>query len=363
MRFIIFLLGIFVPLLSPAQSRIPDLTIGSDLRGAPELVLCSQNLDNYGSLGSVKRRNRFTSPELLRDKEIALARRFAGADCDVIAVQEVLGSGDIEAVQALEKLAGVLHRYTNRIFKAYVGRSNDKLGHTGFLIAADRAVVLNTLSYARVELPKLVDGEKPRLFSRGPFEVQLRVKPIGEGSEKLVNLVTFHFKSKHSASNDPAQLEWETSRMQMAEALRRIVEERHKSALESGESLLVLLGDRNSNFDSASAKILEGVVKLNNFKGDGVCRVSKRGVPLCQAGMAKPQVLFSVLLQDPQTKIQSGTFRYGKIYSWLDEILMPTESLPVAWQKYNSMADYDCGVVRSFPESSDHALVYVKLNW
>jgi hypothetical protein len=127
--------------------------------------------------------------------------------------------------------------------------------------------------------------------------------------------------------------------------------------------VLIVLGDRNSNFDTASARILEGTLALKHFQEEGGCRLSKRGVPLCKQGTALPQRLFSVLLGDPQTKLQPGTFRFKKEYSWLDDILMPLESLRYTWRSFDNSESYDCGVVNEPGLASDHALVYVKLNW
>lgn len=349
--------------LATAQSRSNLLSDSGDPRGEPELTICSQNLELYGLLTFMKAAKAGYTANDLDDKETALARRFAAAHCDVIAVQEVLGKTEPDARAALEQLGAAARRVSNRYYAAVVGESTDGKMRTGFLVAKDRAEIISSLSYARVELPKLTAKDKPKLFTRGPTEVQISVKGKGDAPSKIINLVTIHFKSKHSSKDDPTALEWETSRMQMAEAVRRIVEERFAGSFANSESLLVVLGDRNSNFDVASAKILEGTLVLKNFQADGACRLSKRGVPLCKAQTAAPQRLFSVLLGDPETKGKPGTYRYKDVYSWLDEILMPAESLPYAWERFDSNGNYDSGVVYEPKEASDHAMVWTRLNW
>ena len=151
--------------------------------------------------------------------------------------------------------------------------------------------------------------------------------------------------------------------MEMSEALRRVLEARHKSAFASGESILVVLGDRNSNFDVASARILEGSLTLGSFTGGGPCRLSKRGVPLCKAESEAPRKLFSVITSNKESMPQYGTFSYKGEYSWLDDILMPAEILHYAWMTPYSEGKYDAGAVYTPKEASDHAMVYVKLNW
>jgi predicted extracellular nuclease len=352
-----------VALSSSAQSRSNQLNVLDDPRGPPELVVCSQNLQNYGTWDQVNGRGSSPTPEALRLKERDLVARFVRARCDVIAAQEILGVDMQKGTKSLEALAKALQLGTGRFWEVRLGASLDKTLHTGMLVARDRAEIVSTLSYENVELPKTSEKQKPRLFRRAPIEVQLLVKGRGESSSKSVTIVNFHFKSKSGSKDDPAALEWETYRMEMAEALRRIVENRHARSFGSGESILVLLGDRNSNFDAASAKILEGALTLKNFQSGGTCRLSKRGAPLCQAAAQLPQRLFSVLTTDPQTKGHPGTYLYKNIYSWLDDILLPAESLPFAWRAFDSEGDYASGVLSDPPDASDHALVWTALNW
>ncbi|MBX7144071.1 MAG: hypothetical protein K1X79_06445 [Oligoflexia bacterium] len=345
------------------QSRTSTLAPNEDPRGPAELTLCSQNLENYGSFTDAKIRNPALTTEEFGEKERGLARRMAKAGCDVVAVQEVLGKSDEVALAALQRLAQVLQSQTNRRYESRVGPTLDKFSHVGYLLAVDRVTFFNSVSYEKIELPKLTDKEKPREFIRVPLEVQLVVKPLAGSASKTIGLVNIHFKSRRGASGDPAELEWETYRMQMAEAVRRIVEKRFARSLGSGESLLAVLGDRNSNFDTATARILEGSLNLRNFKDSAGCRLSKRGVPLCQAGFSSPAELFSVLTGDPQVKLQPGTQRYKGEYSWLDDILVPAESLRFAWRTFESVGDYDSGIVYEPTSASDHALVWVKFNW
>ena len=151
--------------------------------------------------------------------------------------------------------------------------------------------------------------------------------------------------------------------MQMAEAVRKIVEKRHSRSFSTGQSILLIAGDRNSHWDTASAKILEGSLVLKNFKEGGGCRLSKRGMPLCKAQAAFPQKLFSVLTTDPQSGELPGTLFFQGEYSWLDDIIMPHESLPFAKGERGIDGDYDSGVVYEPKTASDHAMVWVKLNW
>lgn len=334
-----------------------------DPRGAVDLVVCSQNLKLFGEYDVVASRGGKISKELYEDKVLALSKRFASAECDVVAVQEIIGRNSESLTKGLEVLAKKLRELTNRSFEVKAGPPADGSMALGFLVAKDRAEILNTVSYSSVELPKLTPKQKPRLFTRSPLELQLAVNSREGQVRKNITIVNFHFKSKRGSAGDPSGLEWETYRMEMSEALRRIVERRLKGAFASGESLLMLVGDRNSNFDVASAKILEGSLTLKSFQVEAPCRLTKRGAPICKAGEALPQRLFSILTGNPKTRSLPGTYKYKDEYSWLDDILMPAESLPFAWDEAATEGVFDSGVVYEESDASDHAMVYVKLNW
>jgi hypothetical protein len=336
---------------------------GTDPRGLVDLTICSQNLKLFGTYETVKSRAPNTTKGEHELKLEELTKRFVTARCDVIAMQEVMGEKEGDAKAALDELAAQIRRVTNRVFISRVAPVAEGKMTLGYLIAQDRATVVSALSYAKIELPIIGEKERPRVFQRTPMELQVTVGGRDGGEPRTVSIVNFHFKSKRGGASDPTGLEFETYRMEMAEALRRIVESRHQQSFASGESILVVLGDRNGNFDVASARILEGSLVLANFRKDGGCRLSKRGVPLCKTGISLPQRLFSVFARNERSKQVPGTFSYQGEYSWLDDILMPAESLSYAWRSAFKEGVYDSGVVYEPKGASDHALVYVRLNW
>ena len=345
------------------RSPTKYVTPGTDPRGLVDLTICSQNLKLFGTYETVKSRAPNTTKGEHELKTEELVKRFVSARCDVIAMQEVMGEKEADAKAALDELAAQIRRVTNRSFISRVAPVAEGTMTLGYLIAQDRATVVSALSYAKIELPIIGEKERPRVFQRTPMELQLTVASRDGGEPRTVSIVNFHFKSKRGGASDPTGLEFETYRMEMAEALRRIVESRHQQSFASGESILVILGDRNGNFDVASARILEGSLLLANFRKDGGCRLSKRGVPLCKTGISLPQRLFSVFARNERSNQVPGTFSYQGEYSWLDDILMPAESLSYAWRSAFKEGVYDSGVVYNPKGASDHALVYVRLNW
>lgn len=349
--------GIAVASPRTSQQSVPH----ADPRGEAELVLCSQNLENLGVYNDSKARMSKITPEEYEKKIAALVERFLSAKCDVVAVQEVIGASDKKAKGVLAGLAAKLSSRAGRIYEARVGPTNDKILHNGLITATDRVTVLSTLSYRKVELPKISKSQRPRFFSRGPFEVQLRINGRGDSPSRNATIIVLHFKSQGGREADPAGLHWETYRMEMAEALRRIVESRHARAFAGPESLLMVVGDRNSSLDRATAQILHGVLNIEDFNSrNAPCRLSKNGVPLCQGGAFKPQRLFSLIT--PET-LPTGTFHYKKNTEWLDDILVPSETLRYAWENYVEDGRLSVGGRNAPANASDHTLVKATFNW
>jgi predicted extracellular nuclease len=349
--------------LGRAQLRVSNFETEDDPRGEPEVVICNQNLGNFGALRDVQSRDASIDSNQLLNKQVDIVKRFMKHGCDIIAVQEVLGRTPELAHQALKQLTDLLQKKTNRFFISVVGEGEDPLSRVAFLYARDKVSLLNTVIYNNVELPRLSPEDKPEFFARAPLEVQFTTKPGVNPVQKIISLVNIHFKSKRAGRDDPAALEWETTRMVMAEAVRRIAINRHRKSISLGDSIVVILGDRNSSQFSASARILEGTLRLSNFQNDGGCRLSESGFPLCKANSSGPKDFISVLTDDPGTRTQPGTFRYEGKYHWLDDILLPQESLRYAFARYDQPGRYDVGLVTEYPKASDHTMVYVKLNW
>lgn len=335
----------------------------TDPRGPEELIVCSQNLENYGTFKQIRSRSPGKTLEDVKRRTSELVSRMTKAKCDVIAVQEIFGEKKEDSEPGILQLVQELRLQTNRMFDHILGDAVEGPLRVGFLVAKDRASIESSLSYTKVELPTLTPQQAPRVFPRPPLEIQIQVKPRGESVSRNVVLVNMHLKSKAGGKNDPTGLAWETARMEMAEGLRRIIELRMKHSLATAETPLIILGDRNSDFDSASARILEGSLSLKEFQGEAPCRLSKNGVPLCQPGVQKAQKFFSVLSLDPEVRGIGGTFVFKGDKSWLDEILLPQSSLPHAWSQFDREGNYNTGIISQPADASDHALVWVGLNW
>jgi hypothetical protein len=349
----------FASLLS-AQSRTNLENISLDSRKT-SLVVCSQNLKNYSGEPLKKIAGKLVQAEP-NAKEKDLIKRFMKAECDVIGLQELVGSTNEIAAFNLDRLAEILKISTSRRFISKIGDVNENSQRNAFLVAADKAQIINTVTYRRLLLPKLDNNQKPRQFTRSPLEIQISVDGKDGRLDKNISILNLHFKSKSGSKDDPAALQWETYRMEMAEGIRRVLENRFKNQMEAGEPV-ILLGDRNAHFDTASARILEGSLVIEDFKEKGRCRLTKRGTPICQGNIRQPVKFFSVITNDPETAKLPGTFVYNKVFSFLDDILVNPQAVVLFRENIDKEGNYNSGIINGYQEASDHALVWSKLSW
>lgn len=355
--------AVTTPSILSAQTRTNIEVLDDPGARRPQVTICSQNLQMYGRYTEVRSRLGNLSVEEFREREAGLVRRMVSARCDIVAVQELVARTDDKADEVVALFAQALRRGSGRVFDGKAGFSNDEGLRNGILVARDRGAIENVVSYHRAELPKLSEDQKPRFFGRGPLEAQIRIQPRGEAASELLTIINFHFKSRAGSADDPTGLGWETYRMEMAEALRRIVLERHRASMSGGGGIVVLAGDRNADFDSATAKILEGVLELEDFKTGAPCRLGKRGTPLCQAGRTRAPLLSSTLTLDPEVFLLGGTYQFGARKFWLDDILLPSAATGFGWTSATQEGDFDSGVIAEPEGVSDHALVYTRLYW
>ena len=147
--------------------------------------------------------------------------------------------------------------------------------------------------------------------------------------------------------------------MEMAEALKSKILAKYLPQVEKDKLILLMMGDRNSNHNSAAASILRGELSLNRFSKHGDCQISKEGLPLCRDRRIDSPKYISVLQNNSALSGVNGTFRYKRNFTWLDDIMMPAPSLKYAGDK---LTQYNSGIIDHYSDASDHALVWIKLN-
>ncbi len=340
----------FVPLVS-AQDQ--PLTSPHE----PELRLCSQNLFNYGAEERKKKRKK-GAREKQRDFLVA---RFLAADCDVIAVQEVIGETEREAKTILGSLADSLSARSERKFVPYVTSGRSDRIRNGFLIAESKVRVLEVEALRYEHLPKmslLGPGER---FDRPPLILTLQVPGRGSAEPRTFVVASFHFKSKAKSFQDPARLSFELVRMQMAEKIREYVSA--KAATLGSGATPILLGDTNSEPGSAAGAILTGRLRLSQFTEQSGCRVTELLEPACNEQVpaeASFAGLLATSVREGENRERVHTYRYRGTSSIIDDIFIPTTALSLVRGPAKRIV---AGTNGEYFKGSDHLLVWAEVNW
>ena len=332
----------------------------------PELVVCSQNLNNFGLIDSRHKKKHKRNPyrkkrKRHKDKPAKqlshLVERFNQAGCDIIAAQEVTGENPHIAKGRLSIIANKLSKLRGVPFAAQVGDSRDRRIRNGFIYNAKKIEVIDLESYARKPIPKLEALSPLRYYSRGPFVLVAKVKP-GDGKPiKEVAIVNVHFKSKADSYKDPSKTKFELRRMEMAEGARKLADK-----YENEDRITLIAGDLNSRRNSSSAEILAGERVLDDFRRSSGCRVDKDLSSDCGRRLRSSSFvrLFDSTLDRGRSIGAKGSFRYKGMFEQIDEILISDEDLKFVQKSDKSL---NVGLSGVFGKGSDHKLLWTKLNW
>ena len=314
------------------------------------LRICSQNIYRYGA-----KYRKFSNKR--RQKQLGyLITRFKKANCDIIAIQELPGASYREAERILDDLAFELQRRSGEVFEAYIGKSHDRFIRNAFLVRKSLGKVEDVKQYYRVALPRLRKGYgRTNRFSRGPLGLFILT---AKGRNLFV--VTMHFKSKRGAHKDPTGTKFEALRLEMAEGLRAIVTKEMKNL--PSDTVLVVLGDRNTSAGSGSSEVLEGLRRLDDFSYHG-CRLDKKLKADCgQLRRHSAQLigLFTYRKSSNPRKYRAGSYRHKKREELIDEILVREKDLALFRRSDKTLA---IGFGGQFYKGSDHKLLWANLDW
>lgn len=329
----------------------------SELAPRSRLRICSQNIQRF-----TERSQHWSAEKQERQLEY-LVTRMKRAQCDIVALQELVGPSKDESQTIANQIAGALSKRVGAPYSAIVASSNDRVLRNGMLYRADALKVEKILELHREPLPRLQYQRGPAgHYSRGPLAVLFSVTAdTPERPQRYVMPVTMHFKSKSRGYKDPTGTEYEILRMQMAEGLRSSIQ-MHLREMPAG-TIPLLLGDRNSEHDSATAAVLEGALTLESFR-QGSCRVGKSARANCDDSVRpvervqRPFVgLFSLRRNEQQSN--EGTHRYRGKATLIDEILVRPGDLGLLRRTNGSLA---IGLEGEFFKGSDHKLLWAELN-
>lgn len=354
----------------PARSAGDERAAGEP-RG--ELRVCGENLDRFGQprhergsgdegrSGADGRRGKRRRRDRSEGQLEFLVQRMKDARCDIVAVQELYGGDKAEAEKNAATLARALSDATNREFRAFAGESEDVAIRNGFLVASDLGTVVEVKSYDDEPLLRLKSYGPVGKFQRPPIGLFLRLP--GQAGERdtpiSVFVLNFHFKSRSFGFKDIFHTDFETLRMEMAETTRRIFEREAQWVGKNG--IAVMLGDRNNEIGSATAEILSGVKRLEDFQRQGACELDEALRPRCNIPISRPRAIVPLLELRAERGEAVASYRYRGKEEVIDEILVPEHQLPLLERGDGRRArGLRVGVEGDFFRGSDHRLTWAE---
>lgn len=323
------------------------------------VVVCTQNLWNYGLPESVKRLRRPDVPldslrASLEKQEEALAARLSR--CDLVAVQELVGD-DEEARRGLDRLAQVLSRKAGRPYRARLADTRDVI-RNGFLIRTEgRFREIEFVGrHSRDRLPS-VRGFSKGAWDRGPAEIVVEVE--GAGSGPRLRVISAHLKSKAQGNRpaDPNGERWERLRVLQANALVDLARQRMK---EHPGDVIVVAGDFNNVRGSATRAVLSGGLHPADLLSPRDC-IGSVGEIQCPLVRSAP-VLIDLADGDPDLRGR-GTYRFEGREELIDGLFVSESGARLALEPGGSPADYDVWIEGRIGSGSDHRLLRVTLHY
>lgn len=318
----------FFALLAPFQALSDDT-----------LRTCTQNLFRLGATPG--------APEVKQAN--FLAERIGEGNCDVITVQEIYGETEDAAMRTMNRFVRTLENKLQRKYDFALGETIHDVIRSGVLWDSQR-FTLERKSSPPGYPPKLSMLGPPQGLSRKSLGVLLKEK---RGSRSLF-VVSFHFKSRVGGYKDPTHTDFETLRMESAEQVREWAQKEGSST-----TMTIVGGDRNSPAISASALILQGALRLSDFR-DATCKLTKALSPTC-ASQHPP--IFAPLMQDRLTGLSQpaasqGSFRFRGKEELIDELHVSTQSITTLDPKRIKTR-----FIGRFGDGSDHKMIATELQW
>ena len=308
------------------------------------LTLCAQNLYNLGK--------NFRDPEF-RLQTKAISNRISTVDCDVVALQEVFGRSREIAERTIQVLIKTLQDEFDLTYESYIADTNHNLLRNGFLIKKDLAKNIQLDSLNTIPLLKYNVEQVDSLFERGPARLNFSYQ-LNSNKQYTFSITTFHFKSRTHGYLDKTGFYFESDRLAMAETLRNLTEV-------DKADFVFLIGDRNSKPQTASAKVLEGALKLESF-ANGDCIITNAGYSYeCQDLFLKQGNFIPLFYSEYQDEIDQatmGTSSFNGEKRLLDEILIRRDGLNIL-----NKHDYSLGLFEEYSEASDHAMTFIKIKF
>lgn len=243
------------------ENRVPDQ------RGEPEIKICTVDFGNYGVPKQVQKILRRVKLREIYQKERSLLSTIGKSGCQVVAVQGVIG----RSFSSVREAADTFVKKLGPNWEFLIGSTEHKFAYQGFLVDTSAVKIIGTRSHTDKLLPRFGEYQE-RKFLRAPYE--LRVFVDGKDGKRGREIILLNFDFHNQLP--PEMPEAMTMRMQMSEAMRQLVSSYERELDPQNPSLIVVLGNRNTSYAKASGRILEGRLKLTDFRPKAGCKIKRK---------------------------------------------------------------------------------------
>lgn len=234
--------------------------------------------------------------------------------------------------------------HNNEVFAVLTEQDYGSL-QLGYIYSKNKFSNPRLTSFNRNILPKFSNYEKNMHFTRTPL--LLSTETVTDNIQlKFINL---HQKSVSVRSGfDKAGYAFEVERVRSAAGIREIYEEAVRT---KGLKNIVVLGDFNAQMESASVKIIRGVIDASDFKS-GNCILMETGEVECERKIQRKPDLYSLMNFSDYSDKQKNQGKYK--YRFIDNILMNHI-------KSSSLSLNDSGYINPEIGISDHPLLWAEI--
>lgn len=290
-----------------------------DPRGPKEARVCSLNLQNFGAKPELLRIVKAKGARGLKSREKAIVTAVLDTQCDVVAIQGIVGRSIRYAREGLNTLIERLEKKSEQKWTAVVAQSVKELGFNGFLV---RGTVDRLGSKTHLDLALPAVGKKPpEKFARAPFELEVQVRRKGDDSVRRFLFLNFHFQR----SLTPVSSESELYRMHMAEVIRELAVEREREERARDPvtaPTVIVLGDLVSISRSAPGFVMSGRLRQADFETGGGCELDTPP-PAPSPGKKKPKEEAAPEEEKPAPILNGLGFRCSKLPTHLRVLWNP----------------------------------------
>jgi hypothetical protein len=405
------------------QARLQESL--KDPRGDVEIRICSVNFNGYGTKEENERLLKKIPKPRIAKAERTILKAIVAANCNLVAVQGIIGRSPAFATEALTAFATKLSKKTNKIpWKSEIARSKEQNGYQGFLIKdSDDSPIdgfqVETITNAILKVPgkplrttvSSKNDTVPRDFLKITLEVKSKdslkpdpmafeTKPSFKPTRQVVIINGILAKGVAPYAADESLL-----KLQIADVATRLFDVEQSKISPNQQPIVLAAIERVEGVLGGAEHILTGRLTIDDFEKDGLCQivsgiteapkiegeegeeeVKKEEKPKpskvvdftadtlveCKSPIERPKVRFDLLASvafekkpapEEEASVKKQKISLRDLELQTEGIFVVTADLKYTAKKGSNMLNSSAGRIEIANGLSGAYLVWVDLNW